>query len=87
MALKNAATAAPWNSYVQNIVIKVGLATWHKLPEDARVVLITALERGINRQPKLVHRLIRQSRRLWAVCSYRALPPGLEKFCGLNPER
>ncbi len=86
MALKNAATAAPWNSYVQNIVIKVGLATWHKLPEDTRIILITALERGINRQPKLVHRLIRQSRRLWAVCSYSALPPGLEKFCGLKEE-
>jgi len=87
VALKNAATAAPWNTYVQRIVIKVGLASWHKLPEDTRIILITTLERGINRQPEPVHRLIRQSRRLWAVCNYRALPPGLENFCGLKPQK
>ncbi|MEN8219608.1 MAG: O-antigen ligase family protein [Pseudomonadota bacterium] len=80
-ALKKARRAAPWNTYVQRILMKTRLAAWYHLPQEMRLDLINDLEREIKRQP--IGKLIRQSRRQWAVCSFRALPPGLGKFCGL----
>jgi len=79
-ALKKAKRAAPWNTYVQRLLMKTRLAAWYNLPQDMRLHLINDLEREIKRQP--IRKLIRQSRRQWAVCSFRALPPGLKKFCG-----
>ena len=81
LALENAKKAAPWNAYVEGILIKTRLSAWFKLSQNMRLKLINDLELAIKQQPRKIYQLIRETRRQWAICNLEVLPQGLEKFC------
>jgi len=67
-AFENLAVYGLGSPFAQDIIAKVGLATWYKLPNNLQPHLIATIERQMQKEPDETLQHIKRYRREWVIC-------------------
>ncbi len=85
VALENATSLGPWEPFVQQAVAEVGLAAWFFFPKQGRKkgqsIVLANIERGMQRQAKLMTALIKKYHREKVMCVYGMQKAVFSVFC------
>jgi hypothetical protein len=80
-ALRWADELGPWEPEVQQTVLFVGLAAWHKLGPAQRVAMVRTLERAVRRDAPKITEIVRSFDRLDLLCAISNRKLKMEETC------
>lgn len=80
-ALAHADELGPWEPVVQQSVIFVGLAAWHKLGPAQRAAMVRTLERAVQRNAPKVMEIVNSFNRLDLLCAINYSKLKIEETC------
>lgn len=81
-ALRHADELGPWEPEVQQTVLFVGFAAWHKLGAAQRAAMVRTLERAVQRNAASVTEIVRSFNRFDLLCAINNSKLKLEETCG-----
>jgi len=81
-ALRHADELGPWEPEIQQSVLFVGLAVWHKLGTAQRAELVRTLERAMRRNAQRVTEIVKTFNRFDLLCGLNNARQKIERPCG-----
>ena len=80
-ALRRADELGPWEPEVQQSVLFVGLAAWHKLGTAQQAAMVRTLERAVQRNATKVTEIVKSFSRLDLLCAINNSKLKIEDTC------